>query len=112
MTSLLSRVAGSIWQVPEVVAKSFSCLGAVYASVSRQERLLHSSTRHLSPRFSSCLEGFGAGDEETAPRFLITGAGGQIGTELLHYLRCEALNRVNSIERVGIDCEFAYDICG
>lgn len=89
ITSSITSVAGSLQQA----------LGPVAHGLARSltgARLPQSAPRFFSASCTHRSQEPHEDQDEAEPRFLVTGAGGQIGTELLHYLRCGTNCRLRS----------------
>lgn len=88
MSSLASRIAASL---RSSAGPSVECLSAALWGPVQQPAFSGTTTQHHQ-RSPAARRHYRAGyvddDVDEAPRFLVTGAGGQIGTELLHLLRC------------------------
>lgn len=85
MSSLASRIASSL-RTSASTGSSVECLTALWpalqpAGTQQHQYPLPAVHRHYRA-------GYVDDDVDEAPRFMVTGAGGQIGTELLHLLRC------------------------
>jgi hypothetical protein len=65
--------------------QTVECLSAAVWPLSEPAR----RHQHLTGTLRHFRAGFVYDEVDEAPRFLVTGAGGQIGTELLHLLRCD-----------------------
>ena len=84
MCSLATRVASSLRTVSQA---PLGFLPALWPSQQLSSPCLNEhASKNVPVRHYQA--GFVDDDVDHAPRFLVTGAGGQIGTELLHLLRC------------------------
>lgn len=80
MALLASRIASSLRSASIGATVEYLSAAVWPSQLSRSEQA-PATRRHYRA-------GFVDDDGDVAPRFLVTGAGGQIGTELLHLLRC------------------------